>query len=149
MKVVLIQNVAGVGKEGQQLEVKPGYARNYLFRGNFALEATEENIALFEARKKQREKTSLREQEKATLIKKKIDSVSITIPVEVKNKETEEIFGSVTSSMICKALQEEGISVEENKIILASPIKKLGIFNVPVALHDSVQGEVKVWVVKK
>jgi len=149
MKVIVVKETKGLGKEGAVVEVKPGYARNYLLPKGIVLEANKKNLSVVEYNQKQKQKQFLKDKEKAQEMKTKISGVSVTVSAEVKNKETEEIFGSITATQIYKQLKDEELSIKEEQIILPEPIKKLGIFNVKVRLHPEVEGEIKVWVVKK
>jgi len=146
VQVILLQNVEGRGKVGDQLEVKDGYARNYLIPKGLALKADKNSIKRF------REMARLKEMKKNKALKKsrelaeKLQSLSLTIPVQVG--EEDRVFGSVTSIEIAQHLKDKGYDIDKRQIMLAEPIKALGIFDVPVRLHSEVTATVKLWVIK-
>lgn len=147
MKVILLRDVAKLGKEGTIVKVKDGYARNYLFPRQVALKAEKENYSRLEQIKKTREKSVAHEVNKFLELKNKIEEISLTIPVEVKDKD--EIYGSISEAQIIKLLEEEGVSLSKGKIILDVPIKKLGVYDLPVKLHPQVEAKFRLWIVKK
>ncbi len=147
MKVILRQDYATLGKIGDVVEVKEGYARNFLIPRKIGYLATPGNLAALEEEKKQlgaREKKELHHAEKMVA---ELEKVSITMKVKVG--EDERLFGSVTAPMIADALQEKGITLDKRAIALEEPIKALGIYTLDVKLHPSVTGKVKVWVVRE
>lgn len=147
MKIILRQDYSQLGKIGDIIEVKDGYARNFLIPRKIAYAATSGYIKALEEEKKQhldREKKTLRNAEK---LSKELDKISITLKVKVG--EDEKLFGSVTSQMIADALQEKGITIDKRIIELEEPIKALGIYTINVKLHTEVTGKVKVWVVRE
>ncbi|MCD6583823.1 MAG: 50S ribosomal protein L9 [Candidatus Omnitrophica bacterium] len=147
MKVILIKDIEKLGKCGEVVEVRDGYARNYLIPQGLALHASKENFQRLERIKEKERKLLERKKKQALQLKEKIEKLSLTIPVEVK--EGEDIYGSVGSAQISKLLKSEGIEIEENKIILAEPIRKLGVYSIEIELHPQVKGSLRVWVVKK
>jgi len=146
MKVLIIKKIEKF-KEGSIVDVKDGYARNFLIPKGLALEATKENLERFENIKKQRLKLEELEKKKYLELKEKIEKLSITISAEVKNDD--ELYGSINESLILKELKEEGIELEKDKIQLEEPIKKLGIYNINIKLHPEIIARLRVWVVKK
>jgi len=147
MKVILTEDVKSVGSMGDIVDVKDGYARNFLFPKNLARAAVNSNLKIVEDIKKKKQIAAAREKKEAEEIKAKIAAFSCTIPVEAG--EDDKLFGSVTSQDISQAFETEGLAVEKRKIALEEPIKKLGVYNISVKLHPEVTAEVKVWVVKK
>jgi len=147
IKVILVEDLKGVGVAGEIISVKDGYARNFLFPKNLAKSATSENLKIIEGIKKRKEQELLKQKKEAEELKDKISLASCTIAVEAGDDDR--LFGSVTSHDIADAFQQEGFSLDKKKIILEEPIKKLGVYTVPVKLHPEVMAEVKVWVVKK
>lgn len=127
--------------------MKDGYARNFLFPRSFALEATPANIKHLEQEQKARSVQSEKAKKSALQMKERIEKLSLTLPVLVQ--ENEKLYGSITSTEIAKALQDEGIEVDKNLIALEEPLKALGIFEVPVKLHPEVTAIIKLWIVKK
>lgn len=147
MKVILRKNFDQLGKVGDVVSVKDGYARNYLIPRGIAYQATAGNIRSLDEEKKQIVKREAKELEAAQNLANELEKVSITIPVKVG--EEEKIFGSVTNQMIADALHEKGFEVEKRKIEITEPIKSLGIYNVSIKLHPSVSAAVKTWVVRE
>src|SRR5207249_10562905 len=147
MKVILREDVQGVGNIGDILDVASGYARNYLFPRNKAVEATGRSLKTVEhakrviAEKARKEKASLEE------VAKKISAVSVTIPVQVGKDD--KLFGAVTAKDIAEALVAQGVEVDKRKIELGHPIKELGTVAVPIKLHSRVTATVNVTVVKR
>jgi len=147
MKVILIKDVKKLGKCGEVVEVKDGYARNYLIPQGLVLYANKENLQRLEKIKEREKKLLEKKKEQALQLKEKIEKLSLTIPVEVK--EGEDIYGSVGSVQVSKLLKSEGIDIEEDNIIIAEPIKKLGVYSIEIKLHPQVKGSLRIWVVKK
>jgi large subunit ribosomal protein L9 len=147
MKVILRKNFDQLGKVGDVLSVKDGYARNYLIPRGIAYQATAGNIRSLEEEKKQIIKREAKELEAAQNLSAELEKVSVTIPVKVG--EEEKIFGSVTTQMITDALKEKGFDIDKRKIEITEPIKALGIYTVSVKLHPSVAAAVKTWVVRE
>ena len=147
MKVILRKNFDQLGKIGDLIEVKDGYARNFLLPRQVAYIATKGNIRALEEEKQQLAKKEVKELEAAKVLAAELENVSITIPVKVG--EEDKIFGSVTSQMISDALKEKSYEIDKRKIDLAEPIKALGIYTVNVKLHNEVTANVKTWVVRE
>lgn len=147
MKVILRKNFDQLGKVGEIVSVKDGYARNYLIPRQIAYQATVGNIRTLEEEKKQLQKKEAKELEAAQKFAAELEKVSITIPVTVG--EEDKIFGSVTSQMIADALKEKGHEVDKRKIEITEPIKSLGIYSVTIKIHPSVSAIVKTWVVRE
>ncbi len=147
MRIILLKEVARLGKKGDIVEVKDGYARNYLIPYGFALKATRENLKKFEELKRREEKLLEKRKREALKLKEKLEKISLTIQAEVK--ENDEIYGSIGQIQIKNALKEEGIEIEKDKIQLEEPIKKLGVYKVKINLEKDVDAFLRVWVVKK
>lgn len=147
MKVILLKNTPGIGKEGEIREVKPGFCRNYLLPNKLALEATDENVRYLATLKQKQAKDAERLKQDALEHKQRLEKISVTIPVELKNEE--EIFGSISTQTIAQALKKEGIDLDKSKITLEDQIKKTGVYSVTVKLHPDVAAAIKVWIVKK
>lgn len=147
MKVILRKNFEQLGKVGEIVTVKDGYARNYLIPRQIAYHASKGNILALEEEKKQIVKKEAKELEAAQTLAAELEKVSITIPVKVG--EEEKIFGSVTHQMIAEAIAEKGFELDKRKIELTEPIKALGIYTVSVKLHPSVSASIKTWVVRE
>ena len=146
MKIILISDYDGLGKAGDLIDVKPGFARNKLLPDGFALRASKKNIALIEERRKVVENTQKREDASQQDLLNKLSKTEITIEAQVG--EEDKMFGSITSSDIQKSLEKKGVVIDRNAIILDSPIKALGIFHVKVQLSKDNECDVKVYVIK-
>ena len=147
MKVILNTDIDKLGKLGDIVEVKPGYARNYLFPRDMALNLNEHNMQLMEIKKKKVQKKL--ELEKLTAIEQKQKIEEITITFEKKAGETDTLFGSVTPAEIEEKLQEQGLTIERRKLHLEEPIKRLGSYSCTVKLFDDVEAEFKIEVLKE
>ena len=147
MKLILREDVENLGKIGEIVEVASGYGRNYLLPRGLAVNASSKNVKEQEHQKKLIQASMDRQKKDAQELAGSLDSVSCTITR--KTGEDEKLYGSVTSRDIEEALREEGVSIDRKRILLEEPIKKLGVFTVPVKLHTDVTGKIKVWVVKE
>jgi len=147
MKVILRQDHDKLGEAGKVIQVKAGYARNFLIPKGVAYPATADNIKRYDSEKEQLNMKIIQEQKKSEEFAKVLENVSCTITVQVG--EEDKLFGSVTSQNIAEVLEEQGHKIDKRKIILEEPIKSLGIYSVPIKLHPEVEAKVKVWVVKE
>ena len=145
VRIILRQDVENLGEIGDIVDVKPGYARNYLLPQGFAYEATPANLKRHEEERKHLVNRSLRDRDRAEKVAEKLEGVSVTL--KVKAGEEGRLFGSVTTSDIAEALGGQRIEIDRHIIRLAEPIKQLGVYKVPVRLHAEVQPEISVWVV--
>ena len=145
MKVILRRDMDELGMEGTIVNVKEGYARNYLIPKGFALVADNKNIKLIEMQKKKIEINRLKAKEDAEKVAKDLEGIVITI--SHKAGEEDKLFGSVTSMDIADEMENNGFSIDKKKIILEKPIKTLGEYDVKVKLHPLVIGSIKVMVV--
>jgi large subunit ribosomal protein L9 len=145
MKVILRHDVDELGLEGAVVNVKEGYARNYLIPKGFALIANNGNIKLIEMQKKKIEANRLKAKEDAEKVAKDLESIVITISQKVG--EEDKLYGSVTSMDIADEMEKKGLSIDRKKIVLDKPIKTLGEFDVKIKLHSQVAGTIKVVVV--
>lgn len=146
MKVILRDTVKGIGKKGEVLSVKTGYARNFLIPNKLAYEFTAGNEKRFEQDKKLEAIKDIKNKSEAEEAKKELEKLSITI--SQKAHDDDMLYGSVTSAMIAEELIKSFKQADKHSIILEEPIKKLGTYTVPVKLHHAVTAELKVWVVK-
>lgn len=146
MKLILRKNFNQLGQVGEIVDVKDGYARNFLIPRQIAYPATAGNLRALEEEKKQIAKKESKNLAAAQELSTELEKVSVTIPVTVG--EDEKIFGSVTSKMIADALLEKGFDVDHRKIEIEEPIKALGIYSVKVKVHADVAATVKTWVVR-
>ena len=145
MKVILTEEIRGLGTRGDVVTVKDGYARNYLIPKNLAQEASNSNLKAIEH---QRHKWGLLAQEEKNAAQKQADRVKgVKIQIEKRVGEHGHLFGSVTANEIADALMEKGIEVDKRRIELEQPIKNLGVHDVDVRLHRDVTAQIKVEVV--
>jgi len=146
MDVILLKDVDGLGLAGDIVNVKPGYARNYLAPLGLALRASKRNLAVAEERKN----VTLARQERANKIDIELANSlkKIELTIEMQVGEEEKLFGSVTTQDIHKALLKENIEIDRHDILLEEPIKALGVYNVPVKVSDDLQPSVKLYVIK-
>jgi large subunit ribosomal protein L9 len=147
MEVILLQNVESLGKQGDLVKVKDGYARNFLIPQKLAAASTPESLKMLEQMRKKRAKEDAKMKAEAEEIAKKIGALSCTIAVEAGVED--KIFGSVTQEMVKNALRQEGIEVDKKDIIMEEPIKKLGVYPINIKLMHDVTGTLRIWVVKK
>ncbi|MDP3730720.1 MAG: 50S ribosomal protein L9 [Candidatus Omnitrophota bacterium] len=147
MKVILTQTVERLGRIGDVVNVKDGYARNYLFPKNVAKEATPGNMKTLESLKKKQSLEDAKKLDEAKALAQTIAVLSITI--NAKAGEEEKLFGAVTAEMISTALGNEKITVDKKDIVLDEPIKKLGVYQVGVKIHPEVKASLRVWIVKE
>jgi len=147
MEVILRQDVEGIGKSGNIVKVKDGFARNFLLPKRLAVPWTASNIKSLELEKQRQSLKSEKDKKEAGELKDKLDSLSLTIPVLIQEKD--KLYGSITVLEIQRALKEEGFDIDKNHVILEEPIKSLGIYQIPIKLHPEVSAQIKVWVVKK
>lgn len=142
MKVILSDDVRGLGHRGDTVTVKPGYARNYLFPHGFAWEATDANLQRLSEQKKKYEEKTLAEKGIAEEVSGKISG--LTVVISKKAGEGDVLYGSVTASEIADALAARGIEVDRRRVELAEPIKRLGAHTVHVRLHRDVVAELTI-----
>ncbi|MEA3367650.1 MAG: 50S ribosomal protein L9 [Planctomycetota bacterium] len=145
MKVLLRQDVSLLGIIGDVVDVRPGFARNYLLPQHLAVEPTDANVKRLDQERKERAKREKARLETLKGVASRLDGASVTI--KAKANELGHLFGSVTERHIADALKEEGFEVDPEKIALAEPIRTLDKFRVPVHLADGVDAEIDVWVV--
>lgn len=147
MKVILRQDYENLGKVGDIVKVKPGFARNYLLPNKIAYPALPNYVKMLEEEGRQKQQRLRKEKAGAEELAARLEKVSLTISVSVG--EEDRMFGAVTSQDIADGLKEQGHEVDRRKIVLDEPIKALGIYQVPIKVHPEVEAQVKVWVVKE
>ncbi len=147
MKAILIEDIDKLGKMGDIVDIKQGYARNFLFPRNLAIEVTDRNLKVLEDKKRKREQQLKKGKIEIEELAGRISSISCTIPMAAG--EEDKLFGSVTAEHIAKAFSSEGIDLDKKQIHIPEPIKKLGVYPVEIKLHPEVTTQTKVWVVKK
>lgn len=147
MKVIFQQDVKGKGKKGEIKNVSEGYARNYLFPNNLAVEASKGNVKTLEVKKQSEEKKVAQELAEAQAYKEEIES--ITVQIKAKSGENGRLFGAVSTKQIAETLKKMKKKVDKRKIMLDEPIRALGFTNVPIKLHQDVVATVKVHVIEE
>lgn len=148
MKVILKQDIKGVGKKDQIINANDGYARNFLFPKNLAVPADKGNMTNLQSKQSSEEHRKALEKEAAIETKKKIEGIMLKLPV--KSGENGKVFGSVTSKEIGENLEKQyGIKVDKKKIDLQEPIKVLGMFNIEIKLFDGVIAKLKLNVISQ
>lgn len=146
IEVILKEDIKSIGKAGDIVKVKPGFARNYLFPQGKAVAAGGENLKELEHHKRAVQTRQSKLKKEAEDLAARLAGLSITVKKEAG--EGDKLFGSVTTKDIADALLREKITVDKRSIELKEPIKQLGIFEVPVRLHAEVTASLKVLVVK-
>jgi large subunit ribosomal protein L9 len=147
MKVILKEDVEKLGQAGQVIDVADGFGRNYLFPRNLAIPALKGNLRSIDVIKKQKQAKDNKKKREAEKIKDKIEKLSLT--AEVLTGEEDKVFGSVTSNDIAELLAKQGFEIDRRKIILAEPLKALGVYTINIKLAHEITAQVKLWVVKK
>ena len=143
MKVILLDNIKGVGKKDDIINANDGYARNFLFPKKLAVEANAENLGKLKNKQDSVQHKRNVEKEKAEEIANKMKDITVTI--KVKAGDNGRIFGGVTAKEISESLKQQfKIDVDKKKIALNETIKNLGTVNVPVKLFEGVTGNLKV-----
>ena len=146
MKVILLQDIKGVGKKDQVINANDGYARNYLFPKKLAVEANAGNLTNLKSKQDSNQYRKDLQKEEAIKIADKLKG--LTVQIKVKAGENGKIFGGVTSKEISENLKtQHGIEIEKKKIILTETIKTLGTVNVDIKLYEGVTAKLRVQVV--
>jgi len=145
MKVLLRQDVASLGVIGDVVDVKVGYARNYLLPQGLAVEPNAANLKRVDQEKLDRAKRAEERLQTLKGIASRLNGQSVTI--KSKANELGHLFGSVTEQHIAEALAAEGFKVAPSQVALAAPIRTLDKFRVPIRLAEGVEAEIDVWVV--
>lgn len=142
MKVILKEDIPNLGKAGQIIKVKNGYARNFLLPKGLALLADEKNMKLLEYQKKKIEEEAKKKRQDAESIAQRLSEIQLNI--KAKAGEDQKLFGSVTSKDIAEALEKEGIMIDKKQINILEPIKRVGEYEVDIKLPANVVAKVKV-----
>ncbi|MBP7216641.1 MAG: 50S ribosomal protein L9 [Candidatus Omnitrophica bacterium] len=147
MEVILHKDVEKIGKRGQVVKVKDGFARNFLLPQKLAIPATADNLQKVAQEQEKKKVESAKVKKEFEVVKERLAGLSLTMPVLTQDDES--LYGSITAQDIVNALQEEGVTLDKSTIVMPEPIKALGIYEIPVKLHAEVEAKVKIWVVKK
>ncbi len=147
MEIILREDVAHLGKAGEVVAVKDGYARNYLLPRGLAYPATTGNKKRIEVERQRHAARLATQRGDAEELAQRLAAVSLTFTV--KTGEGDKLFGSITAQDIAQQLKEQGFDLDKRRVALEEPIKMIGIYKVPIRLDASVQAEIRVWVVKE
>jgi large subunit ribosomal protein L9 len=145
MKVILREDVLHLGDVGEIVNVKPGYARNYLIPQGLAVLADEKNMRRVEHERRLIAQRLAKQLGAAAELGQKLDSHPVTITRKVGDQD--KLFGSVTARDIAEALDADGFDVHRRQIRLMEPLRELGVYEVPIRLHPEVNPRIRVWVV--
>lgn len=142
MQVILLERVENLGQMGDVVTVRPGYARNFLLPRQKALRATQDNVAHFDAQKKDLEAQNLKRREEAEKVAKKMDGLKIVLVRQAS--EAGHLYGSVSARDIADGVTEEGFKIDRNQVNMDRAYKTLGLFPIKVSLHPEVAVSVTV-----
>ena len=145
MKIILLQTYENLGKVGEIVNVKPGFARNYLIPNKIASLATAQNIKALEVFLKSQETKEAKNRVNLEALSKKLNS--LTLKFEVQVGEDEKLFGSVTSQMISDELANKGYTIDKKEIQLDDSIKELGNYKIEIKLGYELETKIKVKVI--
>lgn len=146
MDVILLQDVEGLGEADDIVDVKPGYARNYLMPRGLALRASKRNLAVAEEKKN----VTRARKERANKVNQELaDSLAkVELTIEMQVGEEEKLFGSVTTQDIHKALLEKDLNIDRQMILLDEPIRALGVYDIKIKVSSDLQPGIKLYVIK-
>lgn len=147
MKVILSQDVEKLGKIGDVVNVKDGFARNFLFPQKKACVATADSLKKIEKLKAKQKVEQDRLKKEAEEVAKKLSGISCTVNVEVND--LDKLYGDVSETDIIAALKEEGHDIDKKMLVIEKPLAELGIYEVGIKIHPEVVAKIKVWVTKK
>ena len=143
MKVILTQDIKGVGKKDEIINANDGYARNFLLPRKMAVEANSQNMSLLQGRKDSANFKKEQEKENALKIQDKLSKIMLKI--KVKAGGNGKIFGSITSKEIATELKNQyNIDIDKKKILLKDSIKEIGVFNIDIKLYEGIIGKLKI-----
>jgi len=147
MEVILLENLAGVGTKGATVNVKPGYARNYLLPRRLAISSGTRAGNLYQELERQTQVQQEKLIAAARAAAAKLEGVEVNVPVQANEEDT--LFGSVTSADVAVALAGAGHTVDKRMIEMDDHIKQLGRYDVTIRVGSGVTATVKVWVVRE
>ncbi len=147
MEVILSEDIQALGKLGEVVKVKDGYARNFLLPRKLAYAATPSNLKRIEQQEKKNKAQHEQAKKEAEELAKKLNKASCTLSVEVND--LDKLYGAVAEADIAKALEVEGFTVDKKDIVIEKPIEELGIFEIVINLHSEVTAKIRLWVTKK
>jgi large subunit ribosomal protein L9 len=147
MKVILTQDVPRLGHQGDVVNVKPGFGRNFLIPTGRALLATAGNLSQLKVRMRSEESRAMKDRRAAEELAGRLNTVSCTIRVQAD--ESDKLYGAVHERDIVSALEDQGFSVDAHTVVLDEPLKMLGVYPVSIRLFAGVTAEIKVWVIRE
>lgn len=145
MKVLLWKSIEKLGGLGEVVDVKSGYARNYLFPRRLASEDTPSQRRGLDIARRRQEKLEVKHAQDAVALAAALEKMSVSL--EVNTTEDGTLYGSVTPTMVADALKEQGATIEPKQVEIDEPIKQVGYYEVTLNLHKDVKPKLKVWVV--
>jgi len=147
-EVILKKDIERIGKAGDIIKVKDGYARNFLIPKGLVLEVTSSNLRRLEEDKKQKESQMEKVKQEAAGLAEQLSGMSCTVTTEASDDD--KLYGSITAIDIARAIEiEKNIKIDKRSVLLEEPIQALGIYEVSVKLHPEVITKVRVWVTRK
>jgi large subunit ribosomal protein L9 len=147
MEIILSQSIESLGKVGDVVKVKDGFARNYLLPRKLGVAATSGNKKKIEQFKAKEAAIYQERKKEAEAMAEQIAKVSLTITVEVNDQD--KMYGNVTETEILRSLKQEGFEFDKTQLIIEKPVEELGIFEIGINLHPDVKGKFRLWVTKK
>lgn len=147
MKVILREDVTDLGEAGQTIEVKDGYGRNFLIPRNLAIPATKANLRAIGEIDKQKVIRHRKLRRTAEILKERVEKLELS--AEVLVGEEDKLYGSITDQDIVNLLSAQGVTIDKQTVMLAEPIKALGVYTVPIKVDKDVVADCKLWVVRK
>jgi large subunit ribosomal protein L9 len=145
MRVILTETIESLGIIGTEVDVKPGYARNFLLPKEKAVVATRENRKRMQQQQKKFELQIAKEKAHAREMAERLEEVKVTIPAKVSDEDR--LYGSVNTRDIVRALAQKDVEVEKRMVLLTEPIKRTGEYKVPIRIYADVEPEITVEVV--
>lgn len=146
MKVIITQPYPKLGNAGDIVEVKDGFARNFLIPKKIAIPANEGNLKQVEQIKRKQMTIEQKLRAKLSSIAEQLSRTSIDLIVEVDEKD--KLFGTISQTQIAEALAKQGFEIDRKQIIIEEPIETLGVYNVKIQLHPDISSVIRVWVLK-
>jgi len=146
MEVILLEDMQGVGSKGATVNVKPGFARNYLLPRRLAIPTGTKAANLYQELERQKGAQTDKLQAAARIEAAKLDGFQVNIPAQANEEDT--LFGSITNTDVADALRAAGHDVDKRRVEMADHIKQLGNYDVTVRYYGGVTATVKVWVVR-
>jgi large subunit ribosomal protein L9 len=147
MKVILKTNIDKMGAKGEVKEVKDGFARNYLIPKGLAVESNAANLKRLEEEQVKIKAKEAKDKEEAQVFAKELENHSYTI--SSRAGVDDKLYGAITSQDIADCIKQEVAEIDKKKIQLDEPIKKLGIYQIPIKIYPDVVANIKVWIVKE